>query len=473
VKIARLTVRHGLSLCASPLFFVMLLCSQSPLLAADAGVSFDTSTGQKDPVDPFRVQGYLAGKYVSRTSRIPDEKIRDEDLFGELRLDIARPGSSGPEFHFFGTERDDLSNNRNRTTFSPFEDIGDTYHSPIHGYLYEAHLDLNQPVSGISQLRIGRQDGTREEPVFFDGIAADISLAHKLAMTMYGGAAVHFYELGDRWGDDTLGGAGLDYLPLAGTVISADYLYVTDKRNFFGAATQHDQLVSFKVSQLFSPNLKTTAKVRYVNGDPRDLKLRVNAAIPAADLEMNITYIRQFRTQGELSNELSPYFDVLGQSFPYQSYDIKVRKLFGRHFVADLGYFQRSLLHAQQEDAFNRAFRRTYAVVELIDQFVDRLSLSLTGEQWKAGPRRLNSTGLDASYAFKSGRRSPKLSVGSFYSLFKYDYYILLGERTNVRTYYVKVDYPFAQRFTANGSYEFERGLETYKTAKLGIRYDF
>jgi hypothetical protein len=57
------------------------------------------------------------------------------------------------------------------------------------------------------------------------------------------------------------------------------------------------------------------AKVRYTNGDPRDLKLRVIAAIPTADLGMNATYIRQFRTQVELSNELSPYFDVLGQSF--------------------------------------------------------------------------------------------------------------------------------------------------------------
>jgi hypothetical protein len=109
----------------------------------------------------------------------------------------------------------------------------------------------------------------------------------------------------------------------------------------------------------------------------------------------------------------------------------------------------------------------------VIDPFVDRLSISLTGEQWKAGPQRVNSTGADVSYAFKSGRRSPKLSVGSYYSLYKYDYYISLGERTNVRTYYVKAAYPFAQRYAVNGSYELERGLEDYKTAKLGIRYEF
>jgi hypothetical protein len=56
-------------------------------------------------------------------------------------------------------------------------------------------------------------------------------------------------------------------------VISTDYL-VTDKRNFFDLTTQRDQFVSLKLSQRFSPNLRTTAKVRYVNGDPRDLKSR-------------------------------------------------------------------------------------------------------------------------------------------------------------------------------------------------------
>lgn len=65
------------------------------------------------------------------------------------------------------------------------------------------------------------------------------------------------------------------------------------------------------------------------------------------------------------------------------------------------------------------------------------------------------------------------MSAGSYYSLYKYDYYISLGERTRVRTYYVKADYPFAQRYAASGSYEFERGLEDYQTIKLGIRYDF
>jgi hypothetical protein len=473
VKIAHLTFRHGLSLCSSLFFLVMLLCFSSPLLAADAGASSDTTSGQKDPVDPFRVQGYLAGKYVSRTSRISDEKIRDEDLFGELRLDIARQSSSGPEFHFFGTVRDDLSNIGDRKYFSVYEDIGNTYNSRTRGYLYEAHLDLNQPFSQFSQVRIGRQDSIRDEPVFFDGIAADVNISQKVALSLYGGAAVHLYEIDTRWGVDRLGGLGLDYFPRKGTSLSMDYLYVDDTRNLYDTLNQHDNLVSFKLGQRFTPNLKATAKIRYLNSEQRDMKLRIVGSVPEADIEMQAAYFRQSRTQNELSNEFSPYYDVIGQSNPYHSYDIRVRKLFGIHYAIDIGYFQRRLLDTQQESAFNRAYRRSYAVLDMTGLALDGLSFSVTGEQWKSGSQSFNSAGFDAGYAFRKGRRSPKVNAGSYYSLYKYDYYSSLGERTKVRTDYVKFEYPFAQHYALNGGYEFEHGLEDYHTAKLGMRYEF
>ena len=451
----------------------MLLCSPAPLFAADAGASSDTPSVPKDPVDPFRVQGYFSGKYVSRTSRLSDEKIRDEDVFGELRLDIARQESSGPEFHFFGTVRDNLSNIGDRNSYSVFEDIGNTYDTSAHGYLYEAHLDLNRPFSNFSQIRIGRQDSVRDEPVFFDGIAADVKVSQKVNLSLYGGAAIHFFEIDNRWGDDWLGGLGLDYLPRAGTWLNMDYLYVDDTRNLYGTLNQHDHLVSFKLGQRFTPNLKATAKIRYLNNEQRDLKLRIIGTVPEADIEMQAAYFRQSRTQNELSNEFSVFYDVIGQTNPFQSYDIRVRKLFGIHYAIDLGYFERTLLDSQQESAFNRAYRRSYAVLDMIDLVFDGLSFSITGEQWKSGPQSFNSAGFDAGYAFSKGRRSPKVNAGSYYSLYKYDYYSSLGERTNVRTYYVKCDYPFAQHYTLNGSYEFEQGLEDYQTAKLGMRYDF
>lgn len=454
-------------------FLFTPLFSFASLAAADTGALTDSASLQKENIDPVAIQGYLSGKYVWKKSSVSDEKIRDEDVFGELRLDLSKPQTNRYEFHFFGAGRDDLSSNHDRRTFYPFEDIGDTYRSRTQGYLYEAHLDLNQPFSRVTQLRIGRQDGAREEPVFFDGIAADVAVTKKINITLYGGAAVHFYELNTRWGDDRLGGLGLDYVPWTGAWLNMDYLYADDARNLYDTLNQHDNLLSLKIGQRFTPNLKATAKIRYLNNEQRDMKLRIVDTFPGADLEMQVAYFRQFRAQNELSNEFSPYYDVIGRSNPYYSYDVKVRKFFGVRYAVDLGYFQRALLDSGQEGPFNRPYQRTFAVFDLIDVLREGLSFSFIGEQWKAGPQRFNSTGFDAGYAFKKGKRGPKVNAGTYYSLYKYDYYSSLGERTKVRTYYAKFEYPFAQRYALNGSYEFEKGLEDYQTAKLGIRYEF
>jgi len=404
--------------------------------------------------------------------------FRDEDLFTELRVDLSKPTTNKWEFHFFGTARDVLDDHRNDHNFSPFEDVGDTYHSRIHSYLFEAHLDLNNPFWRVSQVRIGRQDGTRDEPVFFDGVATDIRVTSGINITAYGGAAVHLYELDNTWGRDTLAGIGLDVKPASATLISLDYLHTDDNRKSSGnlswESTQHNQLASLRLSHRFSPNLRMSAKGRYIDGDPRDGQVRIVATAPELGMELNASYLRQFRTQYELSNELSSYYDILGKSDPYQSYDVKARKLFGSRVAVDVGYFKRELVHPQQETALNHAYSRSYGMLDVSDLFTNGLSMAITGEQWKSGARQTyNSSGFDIGYAFKKGRRAPKVNVGAYYSLYKYDYYFSLGERVNVKTYYAKFEYPFAQRYFLSGGYEYEQGIENYQTAKLGMRYEF
>jgi hypothetical protein len=394
-------------------------------------------------------------------------------VFSELRFDMSKPKSNNYELHLFGTLRYDILGDQAGKPKYPYEDIGNTSRHRTMVQLYEAHLAFNKPFSGTTQIRIGRQDGLRDEPVFFDGIAADISLAQKLAMTVYGGAAVHFFELDNRWGDDRLAGIGVDFFPRSGTGINLDYVYVDDKRTLPGTIIRHDHLASLRLNQRFSPNFRTTIKARSVNDDPRDIMLRVAAAAPDAGLELIGSYFRQFRVQNELTNELSAYFEILGQSSPYQTFDVKTRVLFGPRFSIDLGYFQRSLLQSAEENAFNRSFRRTFAVLDITGLLLRGLSLSIIGEHWRSGPQDFTSSGYDLGYAFKQGGRSPNIHAGSYYSLYKYDYYLLYGERTNVRTDYVKIELPIARRFALSGSFETERSLEAYKTAKMGMRYEF
>ncbi|HAJ92478.1 MAG TPA: hypothetical protein DCO71_07695, partial [Gammaproteobacteria bacterium] len=83
------------------------------------------------------------------------------------------------------------------------------------------------------------------------------------------------------------------------------------------------------------------------------------------------------------------------------------------------------------------------------------------------------SGGLDAEYRLKRGRNSTKIIAGTYYSLYKYDYYILLGEREHVQTYYLKTKMPIGMGLTMNARYEYEDSIEDYHTLKVGVRYDF
>jgi hypothetical protein len=454
-----------------PVSMLVIAVAFSPLCASAAGG--DNSFSSETLSGTHSLTGYLSSKYVFRTTSISDERISDQDIFVQMRFDATTKERQGTEFHFLGVLRGDVDDNRNQNSFYPLEDAGDAYSSWVAGYAYEAHLDMNHLLPHLTQLRVGRQAGTRDEAVFFDGIGADIEVTNRLNLTAYGGAAVHFYELNNDWGSDTLGGLGMDYSPARATGMSLDYLAVHDKRNAFSFTDQNDQLLSFRLRQRISAYLSMMARYRYLNGDPRDITVRAIDAFPEADMQLSAGYVKQFTTQNELSNELSSYYDVLGQSRPYQSFDGKVRKLFGRHVALDVGYFTRSLLEGADENAFNRSYRRYYAVVELSDVLREGLTFSLIGEHWATASRALSSGGFDAAYSFKSASRSARINAGTYYSLYKYDYYVLLGERQQVRTYYIKGKVPLNRNYSLNGSIEYEDSIENYQTAKVEISYAF
>ena len=444
------------------------------LWAADSGTDAEIKLAAEQQRQPSALRGTFTTDYQFRTTTVDGQRESDNDLYEKLRIDYSRSPETGYEIHLFGTARQDLDGDQDRKYFFPFEDIGDTYSHWWSGQLYEAHIDFNKPTNYISQVRVGRQSGTRDEPIFFDGVAADFIAAGKLNVTVYGGVAVHFYEVNDNWGSDYLGGAGLDYSPFRKTMLSLDYLYVHDKRDPFLGSDQNDELISLKAWQQFGAFLRTIAAYRQLNNEPRDIKVRAIQAFSGIDVDLSLTYFRQFREQKELSNELSLYYDVIGTSDPFQSFDIKIRKFFGRHYALDLGYFTRDLIKDYQESAFNRKYRRAFVVFDMTDVFVEGLSFAILGEYWNTENKtEYTSAGLDATYRFKKEKKSASIALGTYYSLYKYDYYNLLGEREDVQTYYIKTKIPLSRATTMNARYEYEDSIENYHVLKIGVAYDF
>ena len=451
------------------LFILIILGTFKQAHAASDTVVTDSQSSSD--IAPVTTTGYFSARYVFRSAETASsDHFRDQDVFGELRVDMTSPRSGRYEFHFLGNVRSDLDDNQNVKTYDPLEDIGNTVSSRTFGVIYEAHLDINKLTDRLTQVRLGRQAGTRDEGIFFDGVAVDVRPAQKVNVTLYGGAAAHFFEIDNGQGIDTLGGAGIDFTPSAWTGMSLDYLGVSDKRNYLGFTDQTNSLLSFRIWQRLTRSIKASAKYRYQDGDARDLVLRVLGTFPDVRTEFGIVYFRQFSTQYEQSNELSPMYDVMGASYPYHTVDLKLRKLIGSRYAVDLGYSRRTVLDSANVGQFNRDFSRTSAAFSMSDLFLANLSLTVNGDRWTSDANEYLAGGIDVTYAFK---RSGRVSVGSYYSLYKYDETYYLGEHDRVRTYYISTRIPIARQFSMNASYELEKGVDTFDVMKAGVRYDF
>ncbi|MCP4754689.1 MAG: hypothetical protein GY866_27730 [Proteobacteria bacterium] len=447
-------------------------------------------------LDQFRIEGYVSAKCVARTASLPNydaegngesETFNDSDVFGHLRLDVTMPRQNDFEFHFFAVGRKDLDGNQQQEGFNPFEGIGDTQETSL-GQVYEAHFDINHWI-GFTQIRLGRQAGTRGEWIYFDGLSADLKTSQSLGMTLYAGQPVHFDETDP--GTDFLGGLGIDLSPFPQSKMQADWLYAKDQRSnrieFYDETgnpvpfdDRNDMLVSLKWWQTFTSYSKAMVKFRWINSKQRDMAVRSINLDLVAGIDLFVNYSRQFLVQHQLSNETSVFFDVLGKSEPYQTLEVKTRKQFGDDYGLDLGAFRKQLVDQGTESTFNREFGRYYAVFEAYDLGLESLTLSLTQELWDSKTYNGSSSGLDLEYKLSPYTKSTRLNMGTYYSLYKYDYYLEVGERTKVQTVYLKAKVPFLEKYTVNVGYELEMGgdyendgTEKFQTLKMAVRRDF
>ena len=426
--------------------------------------------------DDMAWHGYTSLRYVQRNATLAKGagNASDTDLYGALRLDMTQPKAQAYEFHYMGTARSDLDGKQDEFGFSPFEGVSDAGNSATIGYLYEAHFDFNYLLHDMPQLRLGRQAGTRDEPIYFDGAAADFAISRDVNTTVYLGRAVHFFELSSESTSDNLAGLGVDYRPFQPTRLGFDYLSTHDVRNpDTGSADLNDRQVSLRWWQRFGANWRGFARARLLNDAQRDTTLSFAGLLADGSVMLNGSFFRQHRAQNELSIEFSNYYDIIGRSEPYDAIDFKVRWLLTPHYGLDVGYYNRALSADAAEGPFNRDFSRYFLIFDVTDRIAAGLTLTLVVEHWEATTTSNDSTGFDVGYRFESWGRRATVNVGSTFSLYKYDYYTELGERTDVQTTYLKGKVPLGGGFTVTAGFEQEATIETYTRLNVGAKYDF
>jgi hypothetical protein len=437
-----------------------------------------------DGLGPVRVTGDVSAGYRFQAAVGDFPTAFGNDLSQGLHLDVSFSSSDLLSAHLSADAREVLGPTQYSTTFSPLLGLSNAWATPVSGDLYEAYLDLKRSLPWLPLVRFGRQAAARDEPFFFDGVTVQLDLGSLFALTTYGGVAVHFYELDYAWGSDLLAGAGLDFYPWPATRLSVDYAYVQDTRTLFLGANQYNHLLSFRAWQRLFDVLRLSAAFRMINFAPTEVRLNASATFPDLGLDIYGTYFVQFVPLLQLSNELSGYYDVLGQALPFQSVQLKARKLLGDHFGVSASGFLRGLLGGDQAATpFNRQYGKLSLGVEVIDLPVPGLDLEVPAEMWISGANQYYSTGFSLTWR-PIKERSLAFEAGTYFSLYKYDYgtpYLatFLGEREDVQTYYLEARVPLGQHFVLEGRYELEHGSEfllgsqTFHTFRLGVRSAF
>jgi len=315
---------------------------------------------------------------------------------------------------------------------SPFFDLRDTYDPDIDADIYYAYADYNG-FEELSQLRLGRQF-LYETPVtlWLDGLHVQTAQDgdERWQFGAYGGIPTYQYESSSS--GDWLAGVYAQGTPWSGGTVRADWVHLQDT-NVLGR--HDDDLISLALTQR---TLADTTPLRFdlegsmLAGSERDARFATSFYDPENDLSLEASFYELFQTQLDLSVPLDPFFTTLFELSPYYQATFLGSK--GWDDVGlQLGGDLRRVRDSDDIGQFNRDFDRFYLTGSLENTLPYDLGIALTAEHLNATQTDYDVWGLDLWKELDAWR----FSAGSFFSLYKYDYFDAI-ERDNVRTYYLE-----------------------------------
>ncbi len=362
----------------------------------------------------------------------------------------------------------DLDSGGDRAGHHEFEDIFDTFEGHVTTLLYSAHADLHQ-VPGCEVARIGRQLLYETPEVFhFDGArveSVELDTSLRLRLGAYAGIPVHLYESSAR--GDIIAGGFASSEPWRGGRIRLDAVHVEDE---VAGETEKDDLIGIALTQRFDEGWSLALSHTRLDGASRDLEARGDYIAPERDLQVQLLFYDQPTTRHAATPELDPFSSALHDIAPHTLWSAAVHQGLGEAFTASVGYARRDLVDQSDESPFNHEYSRGFATLSFDDWPWEGAGGFITADDW-------DSTG-DSSRTFSGGLsqdfgRRVRVSVGSAYSLYEYDY-LLEEERQQVRTFYVNVEGPMRGRTRLRIGYEYERDpFDEYHVVTLRLTHTF
>lgn len=434
--------------------------AELPRDASQAGAGVPTLT----EAVPDRFSGSLRLRYRSNNGGGSD----NQDVVGLLSMTLGDASRDPVTATILGRGFADLDGRDNGIFAGLEHSFGDT----VQGRLLTAHVDAPEPL-GLRVARAGRQNLVQAPiALTFDGVRLETERARGSGLWagVYGGIPVHFFESSAR-GDLVVGGAA-GLRPWDGARVRFDAIHLED--SLLGSPARRDLLLGASWWQSVSENAQLRGEHTWLDGNPRDLVLGLDATTDAEHAfgpwTVRGTYRELLTAQRAQVTELDPYFAIGSQFEPYRQGQLDLSRAWGEHVVLAGGLQVRQLRDDGVERAFNREFERYYFEPSIRDLGFEGWSGSIVLERWETGGEDLYTIGGELSMALGAG---VSLRVSSAYQLYSFD--TLLGrERDHVRTWQVGAEYRGIDGMTLDASYAHERDdFSTYDTFRMMVSWQF
>ncbi|MEE8148504.1 MAG: hypothetical protein V3T24_12930 [Longimicrobiales bacterium] len=425
----------------------------------------DESSDLPDPepeeasADAGLVHGSLITRYRGRHQRGGDQ---DHDLYAVLDLSIGDSQHDAVSGSLLARVAIDLDGAGDDSTFDSLQDTdgGSTDTS-----LYTAYVDVHS-IDALNTFRVGRQFMV-EAPEFawFDGMHLAFEPGgSSLRLGLYGGIPVREYESSSA--GDRLAGAYVEGRPWTGARTRLDWLELRDETEL---VDHENDILGVGVWQSLGASLHLSGEYSRLDAESRDMRFGA-AWYPGDEWTLRASYFRLFTTQRDLALEADPFYDSLREYYPFQQASLLVAKDFGDRWALEGGADVRRVIDEDDVGEFNRDFERGFVTASLLEVLPGELTLSVTADVWYADDNETEAFGAELSRALSE---SGRISLGTDYSLYKYDFF-LDSEKENVRTWYLRWRRRARTGVGLDVPYEFEEDdTDQYNTLRVVVSWHF
>jgi hypothetical protein len=288
---------------------------------------------------------------------------------------------------------------------------------------------------------LGRQYQYSVETILFDGAKYEQQIG-PVATYVFGGMRTSQYS---STYFDTVAGSGVSVRPFMDTMTNLDYVRIIDD-NYI------DDEVGFNLWQRIYEDLNFYGRYTILNTMPKDFLVKLSWDKIDWDASVQLSYFRFLHSIAQQSNNISPFYQILGTFEPFDLISLTGYKGLGEKFGISGGVDHRGVIDKDDENTFNRDYNRTFFSFMVNNVLLQESKVTFTVEYW-------NTKGVDhsADLGIDFDKKIGKFDIGAGtgYSLYKYnfdgssgleslldsEYTRDIEQKINVRTYYMRVKY--------------------------------